>query len=100
MRFLYCLPVLVLALWASSLETVHEFAPPMPTGVTVSRSGRIFVNYPRWGDPVDFTVGEIRNGKAAAYPDADTNQPEIPKQAERFISVDAKRITQRGPDQL
>ena len=59
----------------------------MPTGVTVSRSGRIFVNFPRWGDPVDFTVAEIQNGRVVPYPNADINQPDISKQAERFISV-------------
>src|SRR5437868_3203158 len=77
------------------LEVVHEFRGPMPTGVTVSRSGRIFVNFPRWGDPVDFTVAEIQNGKAVAYPNADLNQPEIPKQAERLISVQSVVIDPR-----
>lgn len=50
------------------LETVHQFFGAMPTGVTVSQKGRIFVNYPRWGDNVRFTVGEIVNGKEVAYP--------------------------------
>ena len=44
------------------LEVVHEFHGPIPTGVTVSRGGRIFVCHPRWEDPVDFTVGELRDG--------------------------------------
>jgi hypothetical protein len=39
----------------------------MPTGVTVSQKGRIFVNFPRWGD-------EVREGKAVAYPDEAMNQ--------------------------
>src|SRR5262245_54915555 len=38
------------------LELVASFSGPMPTGVTVSEKGRIFVNFPQWGDPVDFTV--------------------------------------------
>ena len=43
-----------------SPETVYEFKTgPMPTGVTVAKGGRIFVNFPRWGDDVPFTVGEI-----------------------------------------
>ncbi|BCM90853.1 hypothetical protein IAD21_02715 [Abditibacteriota bacterium] len=50
------------------LETVHQFFGAMPTGVTVSQRGRIFVNYPRWGDNVPFTVSEIVNGKEIAYP--------------------------------
>ena len=51
------------------IELVATFDGPMPTGVTVSHKGRVFVNYPRWGDPVTFTVGELNGGKAAAYPD-------------------------------
>src|SRR5687768_17498835 len=47
----------------AGVETVAEFHGPMPTGVTVSRSGRIFVNFPRWGDPVEFTAAELRDGK-------------------------------------
>ena len=42
-----------------ALEVVHEFHGPIPTGVTVSRGGRVFVCHPRWEDPVDFTVGEL-----------------------------------------
>lgn len=62
-------------------EVVATFDGPMPTGVTVSHTGRVFVNYPRWGDPVTFTVSEVmKGGKAAAYPDAayatfDKNRP-------------------------
>jgi sugar lactone lactonase YvrE len=55
------------------LETVATFNGPMPTGVTVSRHNRIFVNFPRWGDDVAFTVAEVVNGKAVAYPDAKIN---------------------------
>src|SRR5207248_1577382 len=51
---------------AGKLELVATFTGPMPTGVTVSRSGRVFVNYPRWGDPVEFTVAEVKDGKATA----------------------------------
>ncbi len=45
----------------------------MPTGVTVSQGRRIFVNFPRWGDDVPFTVAEVVNGKAVAYPNAEVN---------------------------
>ena len=55
------------------VETVAEFTGPMPTGVTVSRTGRIFVNFPRWGDPVDYTVAELKDGRPVAYPDAEFN---------------------------
>ncbi|MCF6476125.1 gluconolaconase [Nonomuraea sp. MG754425] len=52
------------------LELVHAFASgPMPTGVTVSRHGRVFVNFPRWGDDVPATVAELRDGQVVPYPD-------------------------------
>lgn len=56
------------------LEPVAYFNDAMPTGVTVSHKGRIFVNFPRWGDEVPFTVSEVRDGKAIAYPDEEINQ--------------------------
>ena len=55
------------------LETVAQFFGAMPTGVTVSQKGRIFVNFPRWGDDVPFTVAEIVDGKAVAFPSAKVN---------------------------
>jgi len=57
-----------------TLDSIVEFDGPMPTGVTVSHQGRIFVNFPKWGDQVDFTVAEIRDGRPVAYPDQATNQ--------------------------
>jgi len=56
------------------LEQVAAFSGPMLTGVTVSRAGRIFVNFPRWGDPVPFTVAEVKNGRAVPYPNAQINR--------------------------
>ena len=55
------------------LETVATFPGPMPEGVTVSHAGRIFVNFARWGDKVPFTVAEVVNGKAVAYPNEEIN---------------------------
>lgn len=56
-----------------TLQTVHQFFGSMPTGVTVSQKGRIFVNYPRWGDPVPFTVGEIVQGREVPFPSREIN---------------------------
>jgi acetyl esterase len=56
------------------LEEVARFpGPAMPTGVAVSRSGRVFVCFPRWGDPVEDTVIELRQGRHVPFPDAATN---------------------------
>ncbi|MCI1142838.1 hypothetical protein MOP88_12010 [Sphingomonas sp. WKB10] len=59
----------------------------MPTGVTVAPNGRIFVNFPQWGDRAPFTVAELVDGKAVPYPDAATNRPDPANPAGHFISV-------------
>jgi hypothetical protein len=70
-----------------ALEPVAYFNGAMPTGVTVSHQGRIFENFPRWGDEVSFTVSEIRDGEAVAYPDKAMNQTDRNDQASAFVSV-------------
>ena len=72
---------------AGEVETVATFDGPMPTGVTVSHTGRIFVCYPKWGDKVDFTVAEVKQGKPIAYPDQATNQASGPSDGQHLISV-------------
>jgi len=70
------------------LEVVATFDGPMPTGVTVSRGGRIFVNFPRWGDAVEYTVAEVKDRKTVAYPNAEINRFTTgDPAAERFVSV-------------
>jgi sugar lactone lactonase YvrE len=59
----------------------------MPTGVSVSATGRIFVNYPKWGDEVPATVTELRDGEAVPFPDERWNQPEDDADATAFVSV-------------
>lgn len=80
---------LELPAWApeGKLETVATFDGAMPTGVTVSRSGRIFVNFPRWGDDVQLTVAELKNGKAVAFPDEAINRVPTDKLEAGFVSV-------------
>ena len=67
------------------LRTVHPFSGPMPTGVTVSKTGRIFANFPRWGDDVVNSVVEIVGGREVPYPNAAWNRPG--KAIGRFICV-------------
>jgi sugar lactone lactonase YvrE len=69
------------------LEPVAYFNGAMPTGVSVSQKGRIFVNFPKWGDDVQFTVAEIKNGKAVAYPDESFNQTDPHDLAKALVSV-------------
>lgn len=72
---------------AGPRKVVARFWGAMPTGVTVSRRGRIFVNFPRWGDDVPFTVAELRNGKPVAYPNAEVNREDAADLAGHFQSV-------------
>ena len=69
------------------LDQVFAFHDAMPTGVTVTDNGRIFVNYPKWGDDVAFTVGEIREGRVFPYPDAAFNREDANDPAKGLISV-------------
>jgi sugar lactone lactonase YvrE len=76
---------------AGQIEVVALFDTAMPTGVTVSHAGRVFVNFPRWGDPVDITVAEVKNGRLDAYPDAEINRWPVPggdrPASKAFVSV-------------
>src|SRR3954454_3310508 len=72
---------------AGKPELVTTFDGPMPTGVTVSQKGRVFVNYPRWGDPVTFTVAELKDGKPVAYPDATLPVYDKERPKETLVSV-------------
>jgi sugar lactone lactonase YvrE len=60
------------------LELVATIEAPMPTGVTVSHDGRLFVCFPRWGDYVPVTVAEITEGEARPYPNAEINRHQPP----------------------
>lgn len=77
-------------------EVVAELRDHMPTGVTVSDSGRVFVSFPRWGDDLGFTVAEIVDGAAVAYPDAATNEWSPGMSADRLISVQSVVIDPQG----
>ncbi|HTL27790.1 MAG TPA: L-dopachrome tautomerase-related protein [Tepidisphaeraceae bacterium] len=78
----------------SKIKTIGTLTPvvlfdklPMPTGIAVSPSGRMFVNFPRWADPVEYTVAEIKGGKAAPFPNLEINKLDESKAADRFVSV-------------
>jgi len=60
---------------------------PAPTGVAVDHFGRVFVNYPRWGEPVPYSVAEIVGGKAVPYPDDQITKLDTDHPADCLVSV-------------
>jgi len=79
------------------LEVVAAFKGPMPTGVSVSNDGRIFVNFPRWGDAVEFTVAEVKNGEARAYPDGEMNRfSDADNPEQKLVSVQSVVVDPTG----
>ena len=55
------------------LQPVGEFPTQQITGVSVSHSGRVFVNLPRWTVDVPISVGEVKDGRITPFPNADWN---------------------------
>jgi len=56
------------------LQEVIAFERFQPTGITVSKSGRIFVCFPKWSDDYQFAVVEVlQDGKVKPYPDEQWN---------------------------
>jgi len=81
----------------ASLEQVATF-PKQVTGVAVSKTGRIFVNFPRWSDRPDVSVGEVDgSGKLVPYPDATWNSWDGTKgtAAVHFVCVQAVFVDDR-----
>lgn len=78
-----------------TLEPVAQFDAAMPTGVTVSHQGRIFVNFPKWGDEVAFTVAEIRDGRPVAYPNEAINRTNPDNLAQTLVSVQSVVVDPR-----
>jgi sugar lactone lactonase YvrE len=66
------------SLRAGQLEIFHQFIGAMPTGVTVSHEGRVFVTFPRWEDPVAATLVELRDGIEVPFPDAQLQRGDTP----------------------
>src|SRR4051812_11904232 len=58
---------------SDKLELFGTVKGPMPTGIAVSKTNRVFTNFPRWGDPVEYTVAEIVNGKITPFPSKEMN---------------------------
>ncbi|GJE46017.1 SMP-30/gluconolactonase/LRE family protein [Methylobacterium soli] len=63
---------------AGAMELAHLVqAPSTPTGLAISRGGRVFVMMPRFNAEVPITVGEVApDGSVTPYPSAAANAPD------------------------
>lgn len=58
----------------SKIKPVFQDDLSQFTGVALSKTGRMFINYPRWQGPHDLDVVEVQsNGIARPFPDKDWN---------------------------
>lgn len=70
-----------------TLEQVFAFYGAMPTGVSITECGRIFVCFPQWGDCPACAVAELCGGRLIPYPDMWMNQADLSNPGAKFISV-------------
>ncbi|MGD6804441.1 gluconolaconase [Rossellomorea vietnamensis] len=89
-------PMLPMEKYFGKLELVHEFYGAMPTGVSVSETGRIFICFPKWGDDVKFTVAEIVEDTLQPYPSLEANVSSQGNITMSFISVQSVVADGRG----
>lgn len=81
---------------APKLTVVAEFPHQQVTGVGASpKSGRVFVNFPRWQEPYEFAVAELSHGRATPYPDAAWNAT-TGDPAKRFVCVQSVVVDDAG----
>lgn len=78
------------------LELVHQFYGAMPTGVSLSETGRVFVCFPKWGDDVQATVAEIIGGQLFPYPSLEANVFHPERITSSWISVQSIVADGRG----
>lgn len=77
------------------LEVVMRFETgPIPTGVTVSKHGRIFVNFPHWVDPVSATVAELVDGKVVPFSGGMAQSGDV-SASDRLMSVQSVVVDQK-----
>jgi sugar lactone lactonase YvrE len=86
--FLLCAIALLPARGFSVSATLQEFAKfpgDQVTGIAVSQSGRVFVNFPHWSEDHGISVAEVINGKPVPFPDEEWNRAGKPNN--HFVCV-------------
>jgi sugar lactone lactonase YvrE len=69
------------------LQPLAQLFGPQPAGIAVSPDRHIFITFPKWGDSVDFTVGELKSdGQLVPFPSSEAKQ----LQSVQGICIDAK----------
>lgn len=70
------------------LIEIAEFKGAQVTGVTVSKDGRMFANFPRWRDNVPFSVVEVMpDGTHKPFPDENWNKWNGKPEKNKFTCV-------------
>lgn len=80
-----CEPLLARQEVLGNAEVIATIEGAMPTGIAVADSGRIFINYPRWGDDVIHTVAEVVDGIPIPYPNRAINNYEAGKDPSKHL---------------
>lgn len=87
----------------SGLELVATFTVPRQvTGVAVSPTNRIFVNFPRWEEDVSISVAEVGpGGRLTPYPNSAWNafrnaDPKAALPQQSFVCVQSVTVDPRG----
>ena len=96
MRFsFFALASLLFASLASTatLEEVASFPNQQITGITVSKAGRIFVNFPDWSDDHTISVAELIDRQPKPFPDEKWNEPGPP--GTHFVCVQSVVVDSR-----
>ena len=84
----------------ASIELVADFGHQV-TGISVSETNRIFVNFPRWTEDNAISVAELADGQLKPYPDQEWNawrnarKDELPPQ-DHWVCVQSVVADQRG----
>ncbi len=84
----------------TELVEVANFPEHQVTGVAVSRRGRVFISFPRWGGTYAMGVAELLpDGSHVAYPDAEWNRSNedlrSPPEGDAFVCVQSVHVDDR-----
>ncbi|MEL4308360.1 L-dopachrome tautomerase-related protein [Joostella sp. CR20] len=88
--------MLIVGCSGNSVQTVATFQGQQVTGVTVSNSGRVFANFPRWRAGVENAVVEVKDGKSVAFPSESWNNWELGKPLAETTFVAVQSVVASG----